>query len=294
MSDSFVIFAFIAVIIFLVINIPSNEEESKEPQEKDEFLEKSPIPISSNIPASPVIPPVTEVQAPSVEQSAPTTQNVEFEKKPEKLPESIRGYVASYRYTEVGIFIPKDKTFDVEGFEPGAILTLVQDPENPHDNHAVGLKLHNQLVGYLYRGKLQDMANDWIEKNLPLRAQLTACTRDRNRAEVTLVFYGLRQYEKHLSKYPDAKQYRLIGTKKAEFQENLSLCECGEYCTLDYDVDSGKYLVAADLEIGYLPSSAANLIERDGEDAYDIFISDIFDNDNGTLAVRVYLFQKDD
>ena len=43
MSDSFVIFAFIAVIIFLVINIPSNEEESKEPQEKDEFLEKSPI-----------------------------------------------------------------------------------------------------------------------------------------------------------------------------------------------------------------------------------------------------------
>ena len=58
MSDSFVIFAFIAVIIFLVINIPSNEEESKEPQEKDEFLEKSPIPISSNIPASPVIPPL--------------------------------------------------------------------------------------------------------------------------------------------------------------------------------------------------------------------------------------------
>ena len=116
MSDSFVIFAFIAVIIFLVINIPSNEEESKEPQEKDEFLEKSSIPISSNIPVSPVIPPVTEVQAPSVEQSAPTAQNVEFEKKPEKLPESIRGYVASYRYTEVGIFIPKDETFDVEGF----------------------------------------------------------------------------------------------------------------------------------------------------------------------------------
>ncbi len=294
MSDSFVIFAFIAVIIFLVINIPSNEEESKEPQEKDEFLEKSPIPISSNIPVSPVIPPVTEVQAPSVEQSAPTAQNVEFEKKPEKLPESIRGYVASYRYTEVGIFIPKDETFDVEGFEPGAILTLVQDPENPHDNRAVGLKLRKRLVGYLYRGKLQDMANDWIGKKMPLRAQLTACMRDRNRAEVTLVFYGLRQYEKHLSKYPDAKQYRLIGTKKAEFQENLSLCECGEYCTLDYDVDSGKYLVAADLEIGYLPSSAANLIERDGEDAYDIFISDIFDNDNGALAVRVYLFPKDD
>lgn len=202
MSDSFVIFAFIAVIIFLVINIPSNEEESKEPQEKDEFLEKSPIPISSNIPASPVIPPVTEVQAPSVEQSAPTAQNVEFEKKPEKLPESIRGYVASYRYTEVGIFIPKDETFDVEGFEPGAILTLVQDPENPHDNRAVGLKLRKRLVGYLYRGKLQDMANDWIGKKMPLRAQLTACMRDKQRAEVTLVFYDLSQYKKISCKIP--------------------------------------------------------------------------------------------
>lgn len=303
MSDSFVIFAFIAVIIFLVIKMSSHKKEPKEPQERDEFDEHLGVPSLFIPPASsfppvapPVAPPATPPAAsPVIENNVPpVARDNTVKKRVMKLPELLHGFLESYRYTDVGIFVPEDSTFDLKGFEPGAILTLVQDPENPHDNHAVGLKLHNQLVGYLYRGKLQDMANDWIEKNLPLRAQLTACTRDRNRAEVTLVFYGLRQYEKHLSKYPDAKQYRLIGTKKAEFQENLSLCECGEYCTLDYDVDSGKYLVAADLEIGYLPSSAANLIERDGEDAYDIFISDIFDNDNGTLAVRVYLFPKDD
>lgn len=292
MSDSFVIFAFIAVIIFLVINIPSNEEESKEPQEKDEFLEKSSIPISSNIPASPVIPPVTEVQAPSVEQSAPTAQNVEFEKKPEKLPESIRGYVASYRYTEVGIFVPKDKTFDVEGFEPDAILTLVQDPENPHDNRAVGLKLRKRLVGYLYRGKLQDMANDWIEKKKPLRAQLTACMRDKQRAEVTLVFYDLSQYKKYLAKYPNAKEYRLTGNTNEEMQENIDMCSRGDECSIDYDIEKEKYLVSSGLDIGYLPAGAAKHIDADGEDAYDIYVSDIDFNDRGKNVISVYLFPK--
>ncbi len=146
MSDSFVIFAFIAVIIFLVINIPSNEEESKEPQEKDEFLEKSPIPISSNVPASPVIPPVTEVQAPSVEQSAPTAQNVKFEKKPEKLPESIRGYVASYRYTEVGIFIPKDEK-DV------SIKEIVENLAEKNHRRIFLIKVPKLLLKMMYKIK---------------------------------------------------------------------------------------------------------------------------------------------
>ena len=200
MSDSFVIFAFIAVIIFLFIKVPSHKKEPKEPQERDEFDEHLGVPSLFIPPASsfpPVAPPATPPAAsPVIENNVPpVARDNTVKKRVMKLPELLHGFLESYRYTDVGIFVPEDSTFDAEGFEPGAILTLVQDPENPHDNRAVGLKLHNQLVGYLYRGKLQDMANDWIEKNLPLRAQLTACTRDRNRAEVTLVFYGLRQYD---------------------------------------------------------------------------------------------------
>ena len=209
-----------------------------------------------------------------------------------KLPELLHGFLESYRYTDVGIFVPEDSTFDLKGFEPGAILTLVQDPENPHDNHAVGLKLHNQLVGYLYRGKLQDMANDWIGKKMPLRAQLTACMRDKQRAEVTLVFYDLSQYKKYLAKYPNAKEYRLTGNTNEEMQENIDMCSRGDECSIDYDIEKEKYLVSSGLDIGYLPASAAKHIDADGEDAYDIYVSDIDFNDRGKNVISVYLFPK--
>ena len=173
MSDSFFIFAFIAVIIFLVIKMPSHKKEPKEPQERDEFDEHLGVPSLFIPPASsfppvapPVAPPATPpATSPVIENNVPpVARDNTVKKRVMKLPELLHGFLESYRYTDVGIFVPEDSTFDLKGFEPGAILTLVQDPENPHDNRAVGLKLHNQLVGYLYRGKLQDMANDWIEK----------------------------------------------------------------------------------------------------------------------------------
>lgn len=277
-SGTFFVFIFFAVITYLIFLTPSREKESKEPQERDEFDEHLGVPSlfippSSSFPpvAPPVAPPATPPTAsPVIENNVPpVARDNTVKKRVMKLPELLHGFLESYRYTDVGIFVPEDSTFDLKGFEPGAILTLVQDPENPHDNHAVGLKLHNQLVGYLYRGKLQDMANDWIGKKMPLRAQLTACMRDKQRAEVTLVFYDLSQYKKYLAKYPNAKEYRLTGNTNEEMQENIDMCSRGDECSIDYDIEKEKYLVSSGLDIGYLPASAAKHIDADGEDAYD-------------------------
>lgn len=300
-SGTFFVFIFFAVITYLIFLTPSREKESKEPQERDEFDEHLGVPSlfippSSSFPpvAPPVAPPATPPTAsPVIENNVPpVARDNTVKKRVMKLPELLHGFLESYRYTDVGIFVPEDSTFDLKGFEPGAILTLVQDPENPHDNHAVGLKLHNQLVGYLYRGKLQDMANDWIGKKMPLRAQLTACMRDKQRAEVTLVFYDLSQYKKYLAKYPNAKEYRLTGNTNEEMQENIDMCSRGDECSIDYDIEKEKYLVSSGLDIGYLPASAAKHIDADGEDAYDIYVSDIDFNDRGKNVISVYLFPK--
>ena len=300
-SGTFFVFFFFAVITYLIFLTPSREKESKEPQERDEFDEHLGVPSlfippSSSFPpvAPPVAPPATPPTAsPVIENNVPpVARDNTVKKRVMKLPELLHGFLESYRYTDVGIFVPEDSTFDLKGFEPGAILTLVQDPENPHDNHAVGLKLHNQLVGYLYRGKLQDMANDWIGKKMPLRAQLTACMRDKQRAEVTLVFYDLSQYKKYLAKYPNAKEYRLTGNTNEEMQENIDMCSRGDECSIDYDIEKEKYLVSSGLDIGYLPASAAKHIDADGKDAYDIYVSDIDFNDRGKNVISVYLFPK--
>ena len=136
------------------------------------------------------------------------------------------------------------------------------------------------------------MANDWIGKKMPLRAQLTACMRDKQRAEVTLVFYDLSQYKKYLAKYPNAKEYRLTGNTNEEMQENIDMCSRGDECSIDYDIEKEKYLVSSGLDIGYLPASAAKHIDADGEGAYDIYVSDIDFNDRGKNVISVYLFPK--
>lgn len=206
------------------------------------------------------------------------------------LPSSIRGHTIAYRYEDVGIFIPKDSTFDVEGFEPGAVLTLMQDKENENDPNAVGLRLRKRLVGYLYRGKLQDMANDWFKKELPMRAVLTKTFREDKRAEVLLAFYDLSDFKKLRRRYPDAKEYRLTANANSEMQDNILMCSKGDECTICFDMDKEKYLVSSGLEIGYLPVSAGKLVEKYGEESCRVYIADISTNDNDKEVVTVYVF----
>lgn len=281
----FIFLVIVAVIIFLVVRKNSNKKKPTNDREKKSSPTRK---ASSNVSPSVSVPPAA---CPAInKQVSPVTQNNVPEKKYSALPNYCLEYVAAYRYTEVGVFVPDDAIFDVEGFEPGSTPALVQEPNNPYDNRAVGLKLNERIVGYLYRGKMQDMANDWFAKKKPVRAQITACMRDKQRAEITLVFYDLSRYEKYLAKYPNAKKYRLTGNTREEMQDNISLCSDGDECSIDYDFEKDKYLVSSGADIGYLPASAAKRIEEDGEDAYNIFVADTDYDDRGKNTISVYLF----
>lgn len=124
MSDSFFIFAFIAVIIFLVIKMPSHKKEPKEPQERDEFDEHLGVPSLFIPPASsfppvapPVAPPATPpATSPVIENNVPpVARDNTVKKRVMKLPELLHGFLESYRYTDVGIFVPEDSTFELNG-----------------------------------------------------------------------------------------------------------------------------------------------------------------------------------
>ncbi len=281
----FVFLVIIAVIIFLIVRKNPHKENPTNRHEKRINPAKE---TSSNVSPTVSVPPASR---PAInKQMSPVVQNGVPEKKYNTLPNYCLEYVAAYRYTEVGIFVPDDAIFDVEGFEPGSTPALIQEPNNPYDNRAVGLMLNERIVGYLYRGKLQDMANDWLTKKKPVRAQITACIRDKQRAEITLVFYDLSRYEKYLAKYPNARKYRLTGNTREEMQDNISLCSSGDECSIDYDFEKDKYLVSSGADIGYLPASAAKRIEEDGEDAYNIFVADTDYDDRGKNIISVYLF----
>ncbi len=103
------------------------------------------------------------------------TQNIFKPKKPHKIKsvaEPIEGYTLKRCYKNVEIssweHIPKN-------IEVGNRIVLIQEPTNEADSKAVMLMFvpQRKKLGYLYRGKLQDMANEYINSGDKVVARLS-------------------------------------------------------------------------------------------------------------------------
>lgn len=90
------------------------------------------------------------------------------------LPE-LPGYTVKYTYDEVKIALA-DKFFPIVDLQFDDLLTLKQEPENPYDSKAVAIYRGEDQLGYLYRGRLQDMANDWLDRGDPVYGLYEAST----------------------------------------------------------------------------------------------------------------------
>lgn len=84
----------------------------------------------------------------------------------------IKGYTLKYHYENVEIsswdYIPRDVKI-------GNKVVFIQEPTNEADNKAVILVFvpQRKKFGYLYRGKIQDMVNDYINRGDKVIARLS-------------------------------------------------------------------------------------------------------------------------
>lgn len=90
-----------------------------------------------------------------------------------------------YRYTDVGVYMPDVSVMIRDDFEEGASLTFKQEPSNKYDPRSVAVRLKGKRIGYLYRGKLRDMVNDWLERG------------DKVRGRISLIHYGAKDKSKY-------------------------------------------------------------------------------------------------
>lgn len=92
--------------------------------------------------------------------------------KKKSVIEPINGYTLKYHYENVEIssweYIPKD-------IKIGNRIVFIQEPTNEYDNKAVLLMFvpQKKKLGYLYRGKVQDMVNDYINRGDKVVARLS-------------------------------------------------------------------------------------------------------------------------
>ena len=81
---------------------------------------------------------------------------------------------AAYEYSDVGVFVPDTSIFDRPDVVEGATVTLRQEPTNKYDNSAVAVVIGRKRIGYLYRGRLQDMANDWLYRGDSVHGRISS------------------------------------------------------------------------------------------------------------------------
>lgn len=102
--------------------------------------------------------------------------------------EPINGYRLAYHYNNVDVCcidaVPREATLNNK-------LYFAQETTNIYDNKAVAIILipQRKKLGYLYRGKLQDMANDYIGRGDQIKARITYIDHSTKEVKMSLSFF---------------------------------------------------------------------------------------------------------
>lgn len=155
-----------------------------------------------------------------------------------------------YRYEENICFI--DNTADVLHGHGGEALIFIKEPDNTYDKNAVAIYLDNNKIGYVYRGKVQDMINDWYNRGEPVRGHINRIDTANNKASYKIGFYRPIDYY-------DYRTFKLIYINKKVDEYNkrsdyLVDCEAGDYVSIQLNYSNLHYYVytTSGYEIGEL------------------------------------------
>ena len=234
--------------------------------------------------------PETKQQVTSIDTEN-KTQAVPKQEQVIKCPSEIDGKSRAYSYKDVNIFPVDPRIFDWDALSLGAMLSVDHDDENEYDSNAISLSLNEYIIGYLYKGKLQDMANDWVKRGEPIQARISLIDRTNKKIQICLAFYRDKLFTRLQRSYPNAKAYKLVGNTNEEMQDSISLCSEGEEVVIDYDYEKSKYLVFNHSTIGYLPATAVAYMDKNGGmESCSFFTTDPDYLENGKINVGIYIF----
>lgn len=110
---------------------------------------------------------------------------------PAHIPSS--DYYLAYHYEDEKFYPPFEvvSKLDKKRLRAGASVILKPEPKNEYDNRAVALYVSGCKIGYLLKGTLQDMANDYISRGWPIEATLSSLrlAGGEYQGYITLSFY---------------------------------------------------------------------------------------------------------
>lgn len=202
------------------------------------------------------------------------------------IPSKIDGMPLAYKYFDVDICVISGQEPDYDAIADklsngSVILSLEVEPDNQYDAKAVKVMHEGSKLGYLYKGKIKDMAYDYLKSGRPIYSCLSSINPDTNKMKMFIGFYYKKSYENSVS-------FKLTANSNSEMQENLSFSSEGDELSFYYDDDKEKYCFASTDDIGYAPASKNDLLDEIIEqDDYFATIEEINEDENGKYSVTV-------
>lgn len=213
-------------------------------------------------------------------------------------PEYHLGWKLKYNYTDVKVAVPNMEYFKEKMNASSLSLSMLQQMNNQYDPKAVMLVDGTEVVGYLYRGTLQDMANDWISREDLCKARVSKIDLEKEEVYLTLDFY--KSIEEDLIPYKE--NVTLVKTTKEtdsiydDRQINLhDLVEEGEWAEIEFDDEYQSYVVTGEYtgEIGELSKKLSEQMEEDGYE-YIGKVLEITSSENGRMGAKIRIFRYPD
>lgn len=225
-------------------------------------------------PTTPTTPAPPEPPAPP----APPTLPAPPARKTVTAPGELCGKKIKYHYDRVRVFTPKELGIEFEKINPGDVVTIKPDPQNPHDPKAV-MVVHPTMgnIGYLNKCKIYEMTNDYLRVGCPIYAHIDSVDDDEQKLTLFMAFYGSTLGIR-------SKVYKLVGTGYDEAQDAILGLDVDDALDIEYDVEKDKYEVynMGD-RIGYLPKAAHEI----AEDKDECFVATLDINDDGNTDVYI-------
>lgn len=264
-------FFIIAITILVVIfNIKLKRErkkqieEAKNKQQQDAILQKQQQ--------------LNEI-AKRTEQAKKTTyvQKVSGTVKLHEPLDVINGQKLKYFYKDVKIYAEKNLSVECKINDE---LVLKHEPDNEYDENAVAVLTSQRVkLGYLFKGKLQQMVLDFMKNDDDdVIAKIASYNPQNSEIIIALAFYKKIRNDEIVEKFR-------VSVSENKYYENYFSTE-GYEVDVSYDVDKGKYMIE---EFAKLPERFEDYVN---DYDYMFVILDDKENDSGSHSIQIGIVKR--
>lgn len=189
----------------------------------------------------------------------------------------INGQKLKYFYKDVKIYAEKNLSVECKINDE---LILKHEPDNEYDENAVAVLTSQRVkLGYLFKGKLQQMVLDFMKNDDDdVIAKIASYNPQNSEIIIALAFYKKIRNDEIVEKFR-------VSVSENKYYENYFSTE-GYEVDVSYDVDKGKYMIE---EFAKLPERFEDYVN---DYDYMFVILDDKENDSGSHSIQIGIVKR--